>query len=323
MIDQITDADRKLGEKDTELETHLQNLQTAIAKHALHDVEMNNLTAEITRLEKALADAEKALQDHLAAHQPPADAPPTDDSALRHAHADNQKLRDHLARYKKRLQAQQNQIDSLQKQIRDMTAALQKTVEDNSRGFKALRKQISDRVQTHITSAKLIEMIQTSPTAFRDAVRGTKTPKQKQYSPEALFLILESMGGTWCMYMDNEGKQIDEHFTADDYKKRKAVLVEQVMYDITMWDSIQNSPKRTRYTSKYVQDFIKYFGLENDDTTSRQANESSDDEDPPDAPPAPQVPQMQEEAPSDDEQPAFTNTYTAPELDAGAADPHP
>ncbi len=52
------------------------------------------------------------------------------------------------------------------------------------------------------------------------------------------------------------------------------------MYDLTMWNSIAND-KPTRYTSHYVHDFMRAFGLYVTDIPSAAAEDSTDDDEPP------------------------------------------
>jgi hypothetical protein len=52
------------------------------------------------------------------------------------------------------------------------------------------------------------------------------------------------------------------------------------MYDLTMWNSIAND-KHTRYTSNYVRDFIRAFGLYVTDIPSAAAEDSTDEDEPP------------------------------------------
>jgi hypothetical protein len=141
-------------------------------------------------------------------------------------------------------------------------------------------------VQTQVALAKLTDMlVKKQYVQIRDAVRdgaaGTKRP-QTEYTPAALFLILESMGGTWCMYeklvMD---KRIIRNYP--NYKKDLDLILRQTLYDLTMWDSIRNTPKHTRYMSHNVQKFIDAYGLKNDEPQDG-ADDSSDDDAPPSDP---------------------------------------
>jgi hypothetical protein len=86
----------------------------------------------------------------------------------------------------------------------------------------------------------------------------------------------------------NTTKQIRE------YDQNLPVVLRQTLYDLTMWDSILNSPKKTRYMSRHVQSFITAFELENNEPTD-SLQDSSDDEAPPDAPadaPPPAAPML-------------------------------
>ena len=89
------------------------------------------------------------------------------------------------------------------------------------------------------------------------------------------------MGGTWKLWLENEARR---QYTAeqDAYKQRQTLLLRQIVYHLSMWRSIANTPKRTRYMSKYVALFIDKFKLSNPDDPAADADASSDDE--PEAP---------------------------------------
>jgi hypothetical protein len=107
----------------------------------------------------------------------------------------------------------------------------------------------------------------------------------RDYTPAATFLILESMGGTWCLWLKNEAElqrlrlltsnpsQTRQQIAAAE--KRQREIFAGVMYDLTMWRSI-TIPKKTRYTSAYVQQFIQKFELTPDDKDDGEP--STDDE---------------------------------------------
>ena len=77
-------------------------------------------------------------------------------------------------------------------------------------------------------------------------------PKRETYSPSALFLVLESMAGTWKMCGNS----------ADGYTD---VLVRKLIYDLRLWDAITNIEKYdesvTHYNSKHLRAFRLAFGL--------------------------------------------------------------
>jgi hypothetical protein len=73
-------------------------------------------------------------------------------------------------------------------------------------------------------------------------------PTRETYTPSALFLMLESMAGTWKMVV-----MANYVFTE--------VLVRKLVYDRRLWDTIKNADKRTFYTSKYFRGFTTAFDL--------------------------------------------------------------
>jgi hypothetical protein len=75
-------------------------------------------------------------------------------------------------------------------------------------------------------------------------------PIKERYSPSALFLVLESMAGTWKTFQEN----------GDD-----DVLVRKLVYDRRLWDTIDNAEKyeerETHYNSKHLAAFKAAVGL--------------------------------------------------------------
>jgi uncharacterized protein (DUF302 family) len=182
------------------------------------------------------------------------------------------------------LHAAQADVRALQKQIARMTADLQATLKQNRAGLKDLKQTIGANVQREINDTKLLEkMLQPTPdyAAVRSAVQATTPRPHKLYSPAALFLILESMGATWCMWLQNTA--ITKRTPALD--EERDTIFRQILYDLTMWDSIANEDKKTRYVSAYTEGFIKTYKLSNSEIVDANAPASSDDEAPADAAP--------------------------------------
>jgi hypothetical protein len=173
----------------------------------------------------------------------------------------------------------------------------QKAKQNQRAGLKRIQETIANNVQAQVALSTLAKMLEEKQyVQIRDAVRTGATGRQrpkKQYTPAALFLILESMGGTWCMYEklvkdkkpDAAPIAFDPNYAKQsrEYEQNLRVILRQTLYDLTMWDSILNSPKKTRYMSHNVQKFIDAYGLDNNEPTD-SLQESSDD-DAPDAPP--------------------------------------
>jgi predicted nucleic acid-binding Zn-ribbon protein len=168
----------------------------------------------------------------------------------------------------------------LENQLRQLQEDLKKAVGENTKNFRGLRDKIAQSVQEQIAIAKLEEHATKGEfPAIREAVWSHAKGEKKRYSPAAVFLILESMGGTWMLWLENE-KRKDEPSKQDVYKEQKTLLLRQIVYHLTMWRSIANAPKRTRYMSKYVALFIDKHKLVNQDDPDPAAPASSDDDEP-------------------------------------------
>ncbi len=88
------------------------------------------------------------------------------------------------------------------------------------------------------------------------------------------------MGATWCMWLQNTA--IKKRTTK--LNEQRDTIFRQILYDLTMWDSIANEDKKTRYVPAHTAGFIKTYKLRNTETVDNDAPFSSDDEAPGDAP---------------------------------------
>jgi hypothetical protein len=84
---------------------------------------------------------------------------------------------------------------------------------------------------------------------------------------------------TGTMFVRGKNGQIKE------YEANRDLILRQMLYDLTMWYSMANTPKKTRYMSHHVQAFITAFGLANSENTTGTVD-SSDDDGPGPPPPA-------------------------------------
>jgi hypothetical protein len=84
-----------------------------------------------------------------------------------------------------------------------------------------------------------------------------------------------------------------------------------MLYDLTMWFSIRNNPKKTRYLSHNASEFITAFGLDTDETANGTIY-STDDEDGPGGPDATNAvePQPDDINPSSSRKSRPSGTYT-------------
>ncbi len=186
-------------------------------------------------------------------------------------------LNEQLDTLKEKLQ--KRNIMDLKAKLANISAELDKAVRIQWTGLKHIQNTISANVQTQIALAELAQKLENKQyTDIRDAVRTSDSNRKKTiYTPAALFLILESMGGTWCMYLKfvMDKRQIR---TWDLYREDRDLVLHQMLYDLTMWFSISNTPKKTRYMSSHVQAFIDTFQLENNELTDGTVPSSDDDD---------------------------------------------
>ncbi len=179
--------------------------------------------------------------------------------------ADKSKLhsQSELAKAQKTVRQQDKLIAQLRAEIVDYKAALEKLrkqleglLRSQQQDAKDLHETVAKAVHKQIDIAGLVQHLQRGDLApIRAAVRHADIEKT-QYSPCALFLILESFGGTWAKLLS-----ILERPEHKYYEKRCKLIVEQLLYDLTIWNSIENDIKPTRYTSHHVAEFIKHFKL--------------------------------------------------------------
>jgi hypothetical protein len=285
------------------LEAEIERLVKELEDHAARAEELERLRnllkekeTEIERLTRDAGDAQaldhsalatqnqvlqrrvESLQEQLRNAAPPA-AP--DHEALRVAEARASALAAQLRDLRRQNQA-------LEAHIARMTQQLENALKQPIAGLKHLKRTIAANVQHELTVSDLLpKMLRDPPDykAVRDAMANAPAMHQRPYSPAATFLILESMGGTWCLWLKNEAElqrlrlagantsQARQQITAAE--KRQREIFAGVMYDLTMWRSI-TSPKKTRYTSAYVQQFIQKFELTPDDKDDGEP--STDDE---------------------------------------------
>jgi hypothetical protein len=61
------------------------------------------------------------------------------------------------------------------------------------------------------------------------------------------------------------------------YEDNRDLVLLQMLYDLTMWFSMENRPHKTRYMSHHVQAFITAFGLDNNELINSNVDSSDDD----------------------------------------------
>jgi hypothetical protein len=116
--------------------------------------------------------------------------------------------------------------------------------------FKKLDEKLDAGMAAQIDVLKLITLLNSGDVGryqtFYEVIKEAG-PKKERYTPSALFLMAESVAGTWKM------------IARDGFTD---VLVRKLVYDRRLWDTIENEDKHVHYASKHLRGFTEAFGLE-------------------------------------------------------------
>jgi len=293
-------------EENKKLLDEIKRLEAEIADHEAAAADRDALRREIERLTQDLADlraAEKTAQDalhdeirklreRLASARPAGEHDAGDVHTIGDLRAQIARLEADLKAARSDAQAQHEAIARLQAQIAAMTHELEDALTQTSSDARRLKRTIAANVQREIDASGLLTHMTSTPPnypAVARAVAAAPHGPKIVYTPQALFLVLEAMGGTWSLWLANQAElkvlraRPQSEATKKDIakaEKQQDLLFQCVMYDLTMWNSIAND-KHTRYTSHYVHDFMRAFGLYVTDIPSAAAEDSTDDDEPP------------------------------------------
>jgi len=261
-----------------DLQTEVARLKEELGKRPTND-DHNSLKQQIDALNKRIEDLQKQV-DILKREKAELQKRLTNTQDLILTNRQNEE------HWQERYEYLVDAHAALEDELRKLQEALKQAVGDNRKNFRGLRDKIAQSAQEQIALANLADLADKGEfPAIREAVWSHAKGEKKRYSPAAVFLILESMGGTWKLWLDNETRK-NIASQEIEYKQRKTLLLRQVVYHLTMWRSIANAPKRTRYMSKYVALFIDKHELVNQDDPDPAAPPSSDDDDDGDGPAA-------------------------------------
>ncbi len=201
--------------------------------------------AELERLREENED----LQLQLSAHEAVDKSTVHSQSALANAQKTIRQQEKLIAQLRAEIAGYKEALEELRKQLEGLLRSQKQDAKD-------LHATVAQAVHKQIDIAGLVTELQDGNLrGIRAAVRHAHIEKV-EYSPCALFLILESFGGTWANCL-----RVLENSAHSKYEARCKLIVEQLLYDLTMWDSIANEIKPTRYTSRHVTEFIKHFKL--------------------------------------------------------------
>jgi hypothetical protein len=144
----------------------------------------------------------------------------------------------------------------LQSEIKDIQQDLKESEKVFASQLDEFDRKLDTGMKTQIDEAGLKLMLEKATDAdryntFFRTIRD-ENPESETYTSSALFLMLESMTGTWKMCVG--------HGFND-------VLVRKLIYDLRLWDTIENAGKyeveggQTRYNSKHLRGFTEVFDL--------------------------------------------------------------
>jgi predicted nucleic acid-binding Zn-ribbon protein len=263
---QVGDLLRDLAAKNAEIDALKKRIAELEADLAALNATTTRATSSTDTELQTLKDALIKANDDLTASQAEVVA----------AHSQADLLQAELARQQNKLNRDNTRTAELQADLAAALAGLDAAVIAKRSTLRHVQDTISNNVQQQMSLAQLTQMLEAKEcTRIRDVVEAGATlsgHKKTTYTPQALFLILESMGATWCAYRKrvldvpkpvvNVGTFDSTLQTRLDAWNADLLLVcRQMVYDLTMWYSMRNTPKHTRYTSAHVTSFITEFGL--------------------------------------------------------------
>jgi len=168
-----------------------------------------------------------------------------EEAVLEQTGLNNQSLQNLIIQLKDENQNLENAIEKVTLELDEETERTETVV---AHQLEKLDKKLDGGMDTQIDVLKLRQLLQAGNYAgFYELIKET-APEKETYTAPALFLMLESIAGTWKMY--GEG--------ATD------VLVRKLVYDRRLWDTIANAEKNTQthYNSRHLTGFMHAFGLE-------------------------------------------------------------
>jgi hypothetical protein len=258
--DKIRELTEKVGEHDKEIERLTQEIEDMktekkklLANDASKQAELDALPAR----EKALAEAlerekqllieKEALEKERQRLQDVVDSEKIDINIER---LEKMKLIDEVRKLR------DDKVE-FERQVAEITEKLKRGILEHERQVTTriwkIYNKVDDSVQKKLTASELLALLQKKDyIGFRDAVKkGAGEFDKKEYNLPALFLIYESIGGTWSLFerlADN--KPIDEFMT------------EKLIESLRLFQTIEthNVHLLDTYTNQYFRKFLETFG---------------------------------------------------------------
>jgi hypothetical protein len=158
------------------------------------------------------------------------------------------------------IEEKEEEIIELKNEVEAAEAALIKATKDMDTDMheelKEYDKVMSEGMKIVVTAEMREKLRKGEFKEFYELVKMHPS-KKETYSKAALFLVMESMGGTWKMAQDSRlGKGDTENYDE--------IITEKIIYDLRQWDSIGNHMVDMKHTSKDFKAFVVTFGLRDD-----------------------------------------------------------
>jgi hypothetical protein len=147
-------------------------------------------------------------------------------------------------------------IAEYERQVTEITEKLQKGILEHERQVTTriwkIHDKVDDSVQKKLTASELLVLLQNKKyIEFRDAVKkGAGEVDKKEYNLPALFLIYESIGGTWSLF---------ERLA--DQTQPSEFMTEKLIESLRLFQTIETHDEHLldTYTNQYFRKFLETF----------------------------------------------------------------
>jgi chromosome segregation ATPase len=259
--DKIRELTEKVGEHEKEIARLTQEIDTLtlkeknlLASDASKQAEIDALAEKEKELkealerEKQLQSEKEALEKETKRLQDLVDADKLDISEQTleklKLMEEARKLRETIAEY--------------ERQVTEITEKLQKGILEHERQVTTriwkIHDKVDDSVKKKLTASQLLALLQNKKyIEFRDAVKkGAGELEKKEYNLPALFLIYESIGGTWSLF---------ERLA--DTTQTTEFMTEKLIESLRLFQTIEkhNEHLLDTYTNQYFKKFLETFEL--------------------------------------------------------------
>jgi len=191
------------------------------------------LQIEKAQLEVQKKDLEKALQD--------------DKGVMSNENMEKLKLMEDVRQLR-------IQIDQYELQLQEIIEKLKKGILEHDRQMTTriwkIHDQVDGSIRKELTESELLVLLRRGEyMGFRDAVK--RSVEQKEYKLPALFLIYESIGGTWRYFA-----------MLTDTNQTSEFMAEKLMESLRLFQTIEKHDPHllATYTNQYFRKFLETFG---------------------------------------------------------------